>query len=309
MNLENLKKAAIEKSAQAIKKVMENASFSETETKLREDEADFSMDLNTDAEQDTASDEEFDDFLDAIAEENNSEDDTDTGKTQKFNLQNVLNKVRQKSENIYNNSKDFISNAISDTKSGNADNSAATELCNDKATSDAGKKNGSESAAVSNDVPVPDSMMNLIDEQIRETKELSNTLNSSIEDFKAAVDENIKTIENHLLALSYKDNEVEALKEDLKKHINSNASSTAAINGKMSAIESKLTEISNSLSSISKLNDSIFDLKNSQMNSKNSLEELSTAFIILKKKCITGVVILSIVSVLILIMEVINLLS
>lgn len=309
MNLENLKKAAIEKGTQAIRKVIENSAAPEDENITDTDNVSSEAEMYENPTDTVVTEEEFDDFLDAMAAENISGDDTDTGRTQKFNLQDVLDKVRRKSEDIYQNSKEFIASAISDVK-----NEAAQTAPDD--TSDGGyseDNNDGDLYADENKTPdetdISETVTLTIDEQLRETRELSEKLNTSIEEFKTVVNNNIQKIEEQIISLSYKEQDIEGLKNELKKHINSNASSTAAINGKMSAIESKLNEISNSLSGISKLNDSIFDLKNAQMNSKNSLEELSKGFIILKKKCVAGVTVLSIITVLILIMEVINLLS
>ena len=74
-------------------------------------------------------------------------------------------------------------------------------------------------------------------------------------------------------------------------------------------IDKKLSELTASLSGVNKLNDSIFDLKNSQMNTKNSLGDLELSFRRLKKKMTAGIVIISIISAVIAVLEVINLLS
>lgn len=309
MNLENLKKAAIEKGTQAIKKVIDNSAPANEENVIDADNISSETEISKNTNDTIVTEEEFDDFLDAMAAENTAGDDTDTGRTQKFNLQDVLNKVRRKGEDIYQNSKEFISNAISDAKS-DTSQVPADEISDSKNSDDDNEVDISADVNTSpTGVQVDESVTITIDEQLRETKELSENLNTSIEEFKTVINNNMQKIEEQIISLSYKDQDIEGLKNELKKHVNSNANSTAAINGKMSAIEIKLNEISNSLSGISKLNDSIFDLKNAQMNSKNSLEELSKSFINLKKKCIAGVTVLSIITVLILIMEVINLLS
>lgn len=300
MNLENLKKAAIEKGTHVIRKVIETSAAPADENIIDTDNISSEAEMYENTNDTVVTEEEFDDFLDAMAAENVSGDGTDTGRTQKFNLQNVLDKVRRKGEDIYQNSKEFISSAMLDVKNEAAqtdpDDTSGGDLCTDE-------------NKTPDETDISGTVTLTIDEQLRETRELSEKLNTSIEEFKTVVNNNIQKIEEQIISLSYKEQDIEDLKNELKKHINSNANSTATINGKMSAIESKLNEISNSLSGISKLNDSIFDLKNAQMNSKNSLEELSKGFIILKKKCVAGVTVLSIITVLILIMEVINLLS
>lgn len=309
MNLENLKKAALEKSAQALKKVLDGASSNEDNAVQDTDETDdFDMIDTPVFDNDESSDgDEFEEFLDAMADKNISDEDAGD-KTQKFNLQDVLDKVRRKSEDLYQSSKEFLSNAMAESKS-----EAETE---DAADTDNDIPEGSPAPAYEETEAAEDkisaelnAVTSEIEQRLSEARAASSELRASMEEFKYIINNNVEKIEEKIIALSYRDQDLDELKNDLKKHINSNSSSTAAINGKMSAVDDKLNEISNSLSGIAKLNDSIFDLKNAQMNSKNSLEELTSAFMILKKKCTAGVTILGIVSALVLIMEVINLLS
>lgn len=81
------------------------------------------------------------------------------------------------------------------------------------------------------------------------------------------------------------------------------------VNGKLNSVSDKISELSNSLAGISKLKDSIFDLKNSQMNTKNSIGALQSGFFKLKKKMTTGITIISILTTIIAILEILNLLS
>lgn len=82
-----------------------------------------------------------------------------------------------------------------------------------------------------------------------------------------------------------------------------------AIISQLGDADKKLKNISNSISGISKLGDSIFDLKNSQMNTKNSLGNLEASFYKLKKKMNSSMLIISILTAIIAILEIINLLS
>lgn len=81
------------------------------------------------------------------------------------------------------------------------------------------------------------------------------------------------------------------------------------IESHIAIIERKLTDISNSVSGVNKINDSIFDLKNSQINSRNSISELELSFRQLKKKIVSGITVISIITALIAILQIINLLS
>ncbi|MCH5211898.1 MAG: hypothetical protein J1G06_02695 [Oscillospiraceae bacterium] len=82
-----------------------------------------------------------------------------------------------------------------------------------------------------------------------------------------------------------------------------------AIISQLGDTDKKLKSISNSISGTSKLGDSIFDLKNSQMNTKNALGNLEASFYKLKKKMTSSVLIISILTAVIAILEIINLLS
>lgn len=81
------------------------------------------------------------------------------------------------------------------------------------------------------------------------------------------------------------------------------------INGKINVTDEKMKEVVNSLGSVSKLNDSIFDLKNSQMNMKKAVAELDLSFNKLKKKMNHSVAIISVLTAIIVLLEVFNLLS
>ncbi len=294
MNLDNLRKTAIEKSAQALRKFI--------------DSAEEKIDPESDgADDESVSDSEFDDFLDTMEKENSQTEEIpdETDKTQKFNIQDMLSKMRRKGEDIYQSSREFISNAVSEQPGSVED----TQEDNETEIESADEQSQDNTFICTAETINIEHALADADEYLKEAKQMSEELKTSVEEFRSLMNDNIGRIEEKLIAMSYREQDIDSLKEALEKHINSNASSTATINGKMSAIESKLGEISNSLSGISKLNDSIFDLKNAQMNSKNSIEELATSFSFLRKKCIAGVTVLSIVAILILIMEVINLLS
>lgn len=122
----------------------------------------------------------------------------------------------------------------------------------------------------------PNSSPNDIDISLRCEQELCN-LNSRIKALNTKIDSYFATSET--------------LKEDC------------------GSISKKLNEILVSLSGINKITDSIFDLKNAQMNTKNTLSDLETAFKRLKQKMTAGVVTLTIVSAVIVVLEIINLLS
>ena len=86
--------------------------------------------------------------------------------------------------------------------------------------------------------------------------------------------------------------------------------------GELSSIESQIAELRasqdklrNSISEFSKVGDSIFDLKNTLQSTKNSMINLETGFGRLKKKFISCITLLSILSFLIIILQILNLFS
>ncbi len=81
------------------------------------------------------------------------------------------------------------------------------------------------------------------------------------------------------------------------------------ITSEMRAVGNEISEIKQSVASVSRLNDSIFDLKNTQLNTKNAIAELETGIRRLKKKCVLGVTVLSILSAIVIGLEIILMLS
>ena len=70
-----------------------------------------------------------------------------------------------------------------------------------------------------------------------------------------------------------------------------------------------IADVRQSVGSVSRLNDSVFDLKNTQLNTKNAVSNLELAFGRLKKKCVLGITVMSILSVIIIALEILLMLS
>ena len=75
------------------------------------------------------------------------------------------------------------------------------------------------------------------------------------------------------------------------------------------AVSAGVSEIKQAVNSVSRLNDSLFDLRNTQLNTKNAVSDLETAFARLKKKCVLGVTVLSILSAIVIVLEIVLMLS
>lgn len=68
-------------------------------------------------------------------------------------------------------------------------------------------------------------------------------------------------------------------------------------------------DVKQAVNSLSKLSDGVFDLKNTQLNTKNAVADLETGFKRLKKKCVLGITVLSILSAIVIGLEIILMLS
>jgi chromosome segregation ATPase len=116
-------------------------------------------------------------------------------------------------------------------------------------------------------------------------------------------------VQNQLTRIKMDISELTNANSDLSDENSRTHKILEGVNGKLNTIDEKLNDMSNSLASVYKLNDSIFDLKNSQMNTKNSLSDLQSEFYRLKRKMSFGVMLISILSAIIAVLEVLNLLS
>lgn len=136
--------------------------------------------------------------------------------------------------------------------------------------------------------------------------DLKKDINDSISDIDSGIstlsEQHSKESEKISASLVEIDNKLSALATSTDTHFD-------AVSVELNSIERKLIDINSTLNSINKLNDSLFDLKNAQMNTKNALGDLDTAFKLLRKKTIAGITVLSIISAVIAILEVLNLLS
>lgn len=236
---------------------------------------DFISDLKNNNEAEIDDDILFDDFSDDVPvlkpdklsgthSETVSEDEE--GATQRFNLQNMLDRFRQKKDDI-----DSTFRSILDITDKTSEPETESEVFADdlEQTPDTAPPAPAvvDAEAVTAEISVLDSQIDMLKKSIDELSEFTNTTVTKIN----------KTVDN--------------------------------INGNFNVTEQKLTDISNSLASISKLNDSIFDLKNAQMNTKNSLADLEAAFSKLKKKMTASITIISALTAIIAILEIVNLLS
>lgn len=166
------------------------------------------------------------------------------------------------------------------------------------------------------DEPQPDSVSIPI-EGMDELAKTVDEIDKRTEEITIAADENNEKMTASLVTLkSDFETSFENLKQELadirsliEKQSDKSNDSQYSIITKLNVAEKKTEKLVNSLSGVSKLNDSIFDLKNSQMNTKNTVGDLEAAFYTLKRKMTTGIILISIISAVIAVLEIINLLS
>lgn len=167
-------------------------------------------------------------------------------------------------------------------------------------------------------------LMGSSDSKSDKETDVNEFIESNFTDLKKDISESISDIDSDISDLSANysremtkiNADIKVLNESIRttaEITEKNNSSITALSDNLEAaimdINKKLNDISSSISGVNKINDSIFDLKNSQINTKNVLGDLETSFKRLKKKMNAGVTILSIISAIVVVLEVINLLS
>lgn len=233
----------------------------------------------------SGTDEEYAEFLKNIDGTINDGEpvEDDLGATKKINLQGVIDKFRKTAGGIKDVSKKITSEAVNkfeDFKK-SRDNRAEENEAEDYYESDA------EYAEETVPPEITEESYMVSDEFTTDLKSVSDkteTLISEAEHLKDKVD-------------------------TLEINVRDTAMTVEEIKHKTDSVSEAVEEIRKAVSGINKLNDSIFDLKNAQLNSKNSLEELEKSFLSLKKKCIWGVAIVSVLTFISIAIEIIILLS
>lgn len=200
-------------------------------------------------------------------------DDDLMGETRRFDMKDALNRFRKRQDDI----EDALSDVIKTKDNKPSDDKAVNEFIQSN-ISDL-KKNISESIS-----DIDEDISNLSTNYSQEMKKI----NSDIQDLRQYIDKVSEMTQKT-------DSSINTLSENLE--------------GSILDINKKLNEISSSISGVNRINDSIFDLKNTQMNTKNFLGDLEASFNALKRKMTAGVTILSVITAIIAVLEILNLLS
>lgn len=277
MDLDKLKKAARDKSAAALKRL----------TDLNEDD-------NT-QDSDNESFDEFTEKADVQMDYSDPDSDDEIGSTRRFNLRDMLSGLYKKGEELLRD--DDSSDDVSDT---DVDPQPPADTDTEKADTDnTFEEKKTENAA---STPVSDEIREYLEQISSGITALENSDTSKLYESKNSTREITERLDDISKRLSN-------IKVILDKQSDSNTKSVVNIHAKLNAQDERLSDIYTSLGSVSKLNDSIFDLKNHQMNARNSMDALEKSFSVFRKKTITGITVISILSAVLIILEVLNLLS
>ena len=107
-------------------------------------------------------------------------------------------------------------------------------------------------------------------------------------------------------AVSSKLNEIEVKQIENKNNYDRGVND---IRVSMNCLMNDIAEMSQSTSGIAKLSDAVFDLKNAQQNTKNAISDIEERIVSLRKKMTAGVTIISVLTLIMIVLEIINMLS
>ena len=289
----------------------------------------------------TGTDEEYEEFLKNVdVKTDNDADAEPVENTQRINLnetiniQSVIDKFKKKAGDIENGARKFKDTVVSKVDEFKAKKEAenTTEAENEKEEK---KKDNSFEKVVKTAEDIKEDIKNAVDESGIKEK-VKNTVKNSVEKIDNKLDniresvvsvsemsdmeilnqegfsvienvsEDIDGLKSKIKDISEKLNIIDVQDNERMKEHKDNYSE---IKNSVDEIAKSVSEVKQAFNSISKLNDSVFDLKNTQLNTKNTISELESSFVKLKKKCVLGVTVLSILSAIVIVLEVVLMLS
>lgn len=250
------------------------------------------------------SEKDYEDFLKSVdGNMNTKASATPVGETQKrelgetINIKGVIDMVKKKAGNLQS----AAAKVVNDFKT------TASEKAEEKPSSPITKETAEEKAA-----EVKTAISNTARAAKSHLKEAADMAKEKIDEVKpvsidmSGITDGIADLKDKLNAVESKINEVEVKQIECR---NSSDRNTNDLRVSINNLNNELGEVKQSANIIAKLNDSVFDLKNTQQNTKKSLADLESGFIKLKKKVTTGIAVISILSLITIILEIINLLS
>ena len=274
----------------------------------------------------TGTDEEYEEFLKNVdVKTDNDADAEPVENTQRINLnetiniQSVIDKFKKKAGDIENGARKFKDTVVSKVDEFKAKKEAenTTEAENEKEEK---KKDNSFEKVVKTAEDIKEDIKNAVDESGIKEK-VKNTVKNSVEKIDNKLD-NIRESVVSVSEMSDRFDDVESKIQNVSEDIDGLKSKIKDISEKLNIIDvqdnermkehkDNYSEIKNSVDEIAK---SVSEVKQafnsiSKLNTKNTISELELSFVKLKKKCVLGVTVLSILSAIVIVLEVVLMLS
>ncbi len=255
----------------------------------------------------TGSDEEYEEFLknadvkiDAGAEAEPVENTQRVNLNETINLQNVIDKFKKTAGEIGSGAKSFKDTVVS-----------KMDMLKQKKEANGEDDNGEHDVeAVTEKVKSAiENISNNIHSGAGKSAELTEKLDGAKEEFSDKINGLYKEIEAVSAQLDELSKKLDASETRLNDKISNNENGYSEIHDSITSAAENLFEVKQAVGSVSKLNDNIFDLKNTQFNTKNAILDLETSFGRLKRKCVLGITVLSILSAIVIVLEVLLMLS
>lgn len=256
----------------------------------------------------TGTEEEYQEFLknsdikiDADEEAEPVENTQKINLNETINIQNVIERFKKTAGDI----KDTVVSKMDEFKSKKengglfAKQSEKTETTRD-------------SAKMQSDANISNTADNESDNNFEKKQNVGEAI-SDMSDRFDEVDSNVHEVSSEIYSISKKISDLleklNAMEVKDTQRMGDHERNYSDIKRSVNEIGTNISDIKQAVNSVSKLNDSVFDLKNSQMNTKKVLSDLGTNFARLKKKCVLGVTVVSILSAIIIALEIVLMLS
>ena len=238
-----------------------------------------------------SSNEDYEDFLDSINGGNDHEDESG-GDT--INIKGVLDKFRKKAAEMSGVSKRNASDIKEDIKQAKDIPPEDTDI---EEIADIVKLSLNEAdieGCIKRGINVADGGQDIANRMTEVKEKFLETENKL-----SSVSDGLESVKRRL----------QAMQQATESGMHDNVKKIDGIGRNIDSLKTQTGEVIQTLSGVAKLSDSVFDLKNSQMNTKNTIEELNLSVRALKKKMTAAVTVMSIIAVVIVILQIINLLS
>ena len=268
----------------------------------------------------SGTDEEYEEFL-KRASENMNFDDEDINpepveNTQKINLnetinlQNVIDKFKKTAGEIGHGAK-----SIKDTVAAKIDKLMEKKPEPEEKEADGGDAGTAENSAAEENAGITEKLADSMTSSFKKLDEIKGEMKAmaDVPEQVGGVAAKIDSAGEAITSISAKlDNiakQLETLSEKMSDVNEENGASVKEMSEEIKTIGTGIADVRQSVGSVSRLNDSVFDLKNTQLNMKNSVSNMEAAFIRLKKKCVLGITVMSILCVIIIALEILLMLS